>query len=293
MLARARAYSATARARRSTGARAAPDCAGGSTRRPARRTCAAPSAASTPRAYAMLPAWAMAGGRPAQPIDARLLDNALWLLRTYRLRVTAAREGGHNTHGDGTALDLVPAEPVDQAAWDASAGALARDLGWTPACGASGVRPACPLVPAIQFVGYEGYPGHGSPRTCTRQRAPRTCTSPGPRRATARARRQRHATGSWRSPPQRGKRLTARPETAVGGTNKLPGGDVAGCVDGERHITLDDHLNIAARPARPGPLRLPGCPPGCPPRSATDRTWLWKSGRGESNPHLWLGKPTS
>ena len=57
----------------------------------------------------MLPAWAMAAGRPAQPIDARLLDNALWMLRTYRLRVTAAREGGHNTHGDGTALDLVPA----------------------------------------------------------------------------------------------------------------------------------------------------------------------------------------
>jgi len=120
-----------------------------------------------PRAYVMLPAWAMAGGRPAQPIDARLLDNALWLLRTYRLRVTAAREGGHHTHGDGTALDLVPAEPTDQSAWDASAGALARDLGWTPGCGASGTRPACPLVPAIQFAGYEGYRNHGSPRTCS------------------------------------------------------------------------------------------------------------------------------
>jgi hypothetical protein len=121
----------------------------------------------TPRTYTMLPAWAMAGGRPAEPIDSRLIDNALWLLRTYRLRVTAAREAGHNTHGDGTALDLIPAEPVDQAAWDGSAGPLARDLGWTPACGASGVRPTCRLVPAIQFVGYEGYPGHGSPRTCS------------------------------------------------------------------------------------------------------------------------------
>jgi hypothetical protein len=108
-----------------------------------------------------------AAGRAAQLIDARLLENALWLLRTYRLRVTAAREGGHNTHGDGTALDLVPADPVDQDAWDRSAGALARDLGWTPACARSGSRPACPLVPAIQFVGYDGYPGHGSPRTCT------------------------------------------------------------------------------------------------------------------------------
>jgi hypothetical protein len=120
-----------------------------------------------PRAYAMLPAWAMAGGRAAQPIDARLLDSALWILRTYRPRVTAAREGGHHTHGDGTALDLVPAEPVDQAACDASAGAVARDLGWTPTCAASGSRPACPLVPAIQFAGYDGYPTTASPRTCS------------------------------------------------------------------------------------------------------------------------------
>jgi len=122
---------------------------------------------SSPRTYSMLPAWAMAGGRASEPFDTRLLDSALRLLRTYRLRVTAAREAGHNTHGDGTALDLVPADPVDQAAWNGSAGALARDLGWTPPCGPSGSRPACPLVPAIQFVGYEGYPGHGSPRTCS------------------------------------------------------------------------------------------------------------------------------
>ncbi|RKQ90852.1 transglycosylase-like protein with SLT domain [Solirubrobacter pauli] len=121
---------------------------------------------SAPRRYAMLPAWAMAAGRPAQLIDARLLANALWLLRSYRLRVTAAREGGHQTHGDGTALDLIPADAVDQAAWDNSALALARDLGWIPACGGSGTRPVCPLIPAMQFVGYEGYPGHGSPWTC-------------------------------------------------------------------------------------------------------------------------------
>jgi hypothetical protein len=163
VLARAHAYVASPDAALTTPAGA--DCASG----PHATGPADPQHAErreTPRAYALLPAWAMAGGRPAQPIDARLLDNALWLLRTYRLRVTAAREAGHNTHGDGTALDLIPAEPVDQAAWDASAGALAHDLGWTPACGASGVRPVCPLVPAIHFVGYDGYPGHGSPRTC-------------------------------------------------------------------------------------------------------------------------------
>jgi hypothetical protein len=125
---------------------------------------------TAPRAYATLPAWAMAAGRPAQLIDARVLDDALWLLRTYRLRVTAAREGGHNTHGDGTALDVVPAEPVDQDALDRSAGALARDLGWTPACGAS-------------------------PAT-----ASRTCTSPGSRRATGRACQVSRACGCGPSP---------------------------------------------------------------------------------------------
>jgi hypothetical protein len=100
-----------------------------------------------PRAYTVLPEWAMAGGRENDLIDSRLLENALWLLRRYALRVTAAREAGHNTHGDGTALDLVPASPVDQMAWDASAGALSRDLGWTRACAASGVRRVCGSCP--------------------------------------------------------------------------------------------------------------------------------------------------
>jgi hypothetical protein len=88
-------------------------------------------------------------------------------VRRYRLRVTAAREGGHRTHGDGTAVDLMPADGHTQPIWDASAGRLARDLGWTSACGRSGTRPACPLVPAIQFIGYDGYARHGSPRTCS------------------------------------------------------------------------------------------------------------------------------
>jgi hypothetical protein len=115
----------------------------------------------------LLPAWAMASGRAPELLDARLLPDALWLLRRYGLRVTACRDPGHHTHGDGTALDLVPASAADQAVWDASTGALARDLGWTPACAASGSRPICPLAPAIQCIGYDGYPGHGSPRTCT------------------------------------------------------------------------------------------------------------------------------
>jgi hypothetical protein len=51
----------------------------------------------------------MAGGRPAEPVDARIYDDILWLLERYGLRVSAAREAGHHTHRDGTAVDLVPA----------------------------------------------------------------------------------------------------------------------------------------------------------------------------------------
>ena len=62
-----------------------------------------------PRAFATLPAWAMAGSRAPAQIDARILPDAVWILRNYELRVTAARETGHASHGDGTALDLVAA----------------------------------------------------------------------------------------------------------------------------------------------------------------------------------------
>jgi hypothetical protein len=122
---------------------------------------------AAPRAYRALPSWALAG--PSQPgaIDARLYDDAVWILRRYHLRVSAAREEGHNTHGDGTAVDLIPADGHTQAVWDAAAGRLAHNLGWTAACARSGTRPACHLAPAIQFIGYDGYPSHGSPRTCT------------------------------------------------------------------------------------------------------------------------------
>jgi hypothetical protein len=121
---------------------------------------------SWPRAFRMLPAWAMAPGRAPQAVDARLHADVLWILRGYRLRVTAAREPGHRTHGDGTAIDVIPAHGATQQAWDRSTGRLARHLGWSPACARSGTRPACRLVAAVQFVGYDGYPGHGSPRTC-------------------------------------------------------------------------------------------------------------------------------
>jgi transglycosylase-like protein with SLT domain len=123
----------------------------------------------SPREFRELPAWAMAAGRAPELVDARLYDDVVWILRRYHLRVSAAREAGHRTHGDGTAVDLVPADGVTQTVWDASAGRLAHDLGWRALCAASGSRPACALVPAIQFIGYDGYPSHGSPRTCAGQ----------------------------------------------------------------------------------------------------------------------------
>jgi hypothetical protein len=84
----------------------------------------------------------MAAGRAPQLVDARL-QNVVWLLRRYHLQVTAARASGHRTHGDGTAVDVIPADGSTQPVWDASAGRLAQDLGWTPACARSGTRPAC------------------------------------------------------------------------------------------------------------------------------------------------------
>ena len=122
---------------------------------------------TAPRSFTTLPAWAMAPGHAREQVDARILPDALWILRAYGLRVSAARESGHNTHGDGTALDLVPASGGDQAAWDRSALRLARDIGWVDSCGASGVAPACPLRPWVRFVGYNGYPNHGDPAHCS------------------------------------------------------------------------------------------------------------------------------
>jgi Transglycosylase SLT domain len=122
---------------------------------------------TSPREFRTLPSWAMAEGRAPQLVDARIYSNVVWILRRYHMRVRAAREDGHATHGDGTAVDLVPAGGSTQPVWDTSAGRLARDLGWTPGCARSGSRPTCPLAPAIQFIGYDGYPSHGSPRTCS------------------------------------------------------------------------------------------------------------------------------
>jgi hypothetical protein len=113
-----------------------------------------------PRAFKAIPAKLWVGGGSPQAVDARIWSNVVWLLETFELRVTAARESGHQTHGDGTAIDAVPAPGRG---WDATALRASLALGWTPECGWNGTAPVCPLVPAIQFVGYNGYPMHGDP----------------------------------------------------------------------------------------------------------------------------------
>lgn len=113
-----------------------------------------------PRAFKALPSRLWIGSGSPQAVDARIWPNAVWLLEAFDLRVTAARESGHQTHGDGTALDMVPAAGRG---WDGTALQAAETLGWISSCGGSGSAPVCPLVPAIQWVGYNGYENHGDP----------------------------------------------------------------------------------------------------------------------------------
>jgi len=118
----------------------------------------------SPREFRPLPARLWVGGGSPESVDARIWPDAVWLLEAFDLRVTAAREAGHETHGDGTAMDMVP---LPGRSWDATALRAALALGWTPACGANGLARSagglCDLVPAIQFIGYNGYRGHGDP----------------------------------------------------------------------------------------------------------------------------------
>lgn len=115
---------------------------------------------SQPRAFKPIPSRYWLGGGAPEAVDSRIWPDLIWVLQSFALRVSAARETGHNTHGDGTAVDLVPASGLG---WDRTARRAAETLGWRESCGASGTAPVCPLVPAIQFLGYNGYPDHGDP----------------------------------------------------------------------------------------------------------------------------------
>jgi hypothetical protein len=122
-----------------------------------------------PRSYKTLPANLWAGGGEPEQVDTRIWEDAVWVMSTYHLKATASRETGHHTHGDGTAIDMAPAEGNSQQTWDSTARRLALDLGWTPGCAANGLNTSagglCNLVPAIIFVGYNGYDSnHGDPQ---------------------------------------------------------------------------------------------------------------------------------
>jgi hypothetical protein len=116
-----------------------------------------------PRGFHQLPPELVAPGFRPVKVETRVYADAVWLLRSYGLRATAGAASGHRTHGDGTAVDAVPAGSQALAHWRETAERAARDLGWTPGCARSGVAGVCPLVPAIQGVFYNGYPRHGDP----------------------------------------------------------------------------------------------------------------------------------
>ncbi len=113
-----------------------------------------------PRAFKPIPTRYWVGGGAPEVVDSRLWPDLIWVLQTFDLRVIAARETGHQTHGDGTAVDLVPATGQG---WDETARRPPKRSAGANVCGASGTAPVCPLVPAIQFIGYNGYPEHGDP----------------------------------------------------------------------------------------------------------------------------------
>lgn len=96
-----------------------------------------------------------------QQCDRRIVPDVLTLIRVYHVAVTACyAPSGHAAGGEhplGLATDIVPGTG---GSWD-DVDQLAADTGWIRACGASGVRPACPLKPWVRFVGYDGYPNHG------------------------------------------------------------------------------------------------------------------------------------
>ena len=116
-----------------------------------------------PKGFKEIPPGLVAPGFGPVKVEARIRPNVIWLLRRYDLWITAGAEAGHNTHGDGTAIDAVPAGSQSLSAWRETAERAARDLGWTPDCAASGIAGVCDLAPAIQAVFYNGYPHHGDP----------------------------------------------------------------------------------------------------------------------------------
>jgi hypothetical protein len=110
---------------------------------------------------ALLGRWLAPVGGTAAICDSRIVPDVLALVRRYRLAAGDCFSlTGHAHDGEhplGLAVDVVPGPG---GSWDLVAQA-ARDLGWRPACAATG---CAGLLPApFRFIGYNGYPGHGDP----------------------------------------------------------------------------------------------------------------------------------
>lgn len=119
--------------------------------------------ARRPRRLATLPPAVVAPGFGTQRCDARIVANVVYLVRRFRIRVTACAEI-HSLTGEhplGAAIDAIPANGD----WTATTERAARALGWKPSCASSGVAPAC-AKPPFRFIGYNGFPGHGDPASC-------------------------------------------------------------------------------------------------------------------------------
>jgi hypothetical protein len=118
--------------------------------------------AFTPRRLAALPRDVSAA--PGIECDARIVPGVVYLARRFGILVTSCYSpSGHEATGEhplGAAIDATPRDGD----WTRTA-RLARAVGWSPSCAASGVVPACANAP-FRFVGYNGYPNHGDPAHC-------------------------------------------------------------------------------------------------------------------------------
>jgi hypothetical protein len=121
----------------------------------------------SPRRFETLPASVAVAGYASQ-CDARIVPDVLWLAHRFALRAHDCRAAGHNTHGTGISIDLVPAsDPHPQVGRTAPAQGwsqvqqAAETLGWKRGCADHGCIGA--LVPAIRAIFYNGYANHGDP----------------------------------------------------------------------------------------------------------------------------------
>jgi hypothetical protein len=155
---------------------------------------------SSPRAFRMLPTWAVAASRAPALVDARIYDDVAWILRRYHLRVTAAREPDtERTVTAPPSTSSPPTEPRRPCGTRAPASSPATSAGArTP-----GAR--APALSADSRRLSSSSATTATPTTVPRAPAPSTApptsTSPGPHRATAPAARPHRASGSQRSPP--------------------------------------------------------------------------------------------